>query len=258
MPHCVTMRRARSVARWKSLEAPVVICFMNSSSAMRPPNSTAMVLQQAFTVLTVAILIRQLHGHAERATARNDGHLVHRIGLRQQLGDHRVAGLVIGGIAALLFGHDHRAALGAHHDLVLGAFEVVHVHQALVAARSEQRRFVHQIGQIGTGEAGAAAGQYRRVDVRRHRHLAHMHLEDLLAAANIGQRHHHLAVEAAGAQQRRIEHVGTVGGGDHDDADRRPRNRPSRPASGSGSARARRCRRRGRHRAGDRRRRSRR
>ena len=33
-----------------------------------------------------------------------------------------------------------------------------------------------------------------------------------------GQRHHHLAVEAAGTQQRRVQHVGAVGGGDQDDA----------------------------------------
>ena len=33
-----------------------------------------------------------------------------------------------------------------------------------------------------------------------------------------GIRHHDLAVEAAGAQQRRVEHVGPVGGGDQDDA----------------------------------------
>jgi hypothetical protein len=50
------------------------------------------------------------------------------------------------------------------------------------------------------------------------RHLAHVHVQDLLAAADVRQRHHHLAVEAARAQQRRVEHVGPVGGGDHDDA----------------------------------------
>ena len=33
-----------------------------------------------------------------------------------------------------------------------------------------------------------------------------------------GSRHHDLAVEAAGTQQRRVEHVGTVGRGDQDDA----------------------------------------
>ena len=46
-------------------------------------------------------------------------------------------------------------------------------------------------------------------------------LQDLLAAADVGQRHHHLAVEAARAQQRRVEHVGPVGRGDDDHAHRR-------------------------------------
>ncbi len=50
------------------------------------------------------------------------------------------------------------------------------------------------------------------------RHLAHVHLEDLLAAAHVRQRHHDLAVEAAGTQQRRVEHVRPVGGGDDDHA----------------------------------------
>ena len=45
-----------------------------------------------------------------------------------------------------------------------------------------------------------------------------MHLEDLLAADDVGVRHHDLAVEAAGPQQRRIEHIGPVGRGDQDDA----------------------------------------
>ena len=48
--------------------------------------------------------------------------------------------------------------------------------------------------------------------------LAHVHAEDLLATAHVRQRHHDLAIEAAGTQQRGIEHVGTVGGGDDDDA----------------------------------------
>ncbi|MNF48606.1 hypothetical protein D3C84_298560 [compost metagenome] len=45
-----------------------------------------------------------------------------------------------------------------------------------------------------------------------------MHLEDLLTAADIGQADHHLAVEATRTQQRGIEHIRTVGRGDHDDA----------------------------------------
>ena len=56
------------------------------------------------------------------------------------------------------------------------------------------------------------------VDIGRQRHVADVHLEDLLAADDVGVRHHDLAVETAGAQQRRVEHVGPVGGGDQDDA----------------------------------------
>ena len=59
-------------------------------------------------------------------------------------------GLVIRGIAPLLFRHDHRAALRPHDDLVLGALEIFHVHQALVLARSKQRRFIHQVREIRT------------------------------------------------------------------------------------------------------------
>ena len=56
------------------------------------------------------------------------------------------------------------------------------------------------------------------VDVRRQRHLADVDLEDALAADDVGIRHDDLAVETAGTQQRRVEHVGAVGRGDEDDA----------------------------------------
>jgi len=45
-----------------------------------------------------------------------------------------------------------------------------------------------------------------------------MDLENLLAADDVRIGHDHLTVEAAGAQQRRIQHVRTVGRGDQDDA----------------------------------------
>ena len=46
-----------------------------------------------------------------------------------------------------------------------------------------------------------------------------MHLEDRLATRAIGSIDNDLAIEAAGTQQRRIEHVGAVRGGDQDDVD---------------------------------------
>ncbi len=87
----------------------------------------------------------------------------------------------------LFLGHDHGLALGTHHDLVLGLLELLHVDHALVAAGGEQRRFVDQVGQVGTGEARRAAREDGGVDVGRQRHLAHVHLQDLLAATHIRQ-----------------------------------------------------------------------
>ena len=63
---------------------------------------------------------------------------------------------------------------------------------------------------------GVPRGERLQVDVRRERLAAHVDLEDRLAALHVGPVHHHLAVEAAGPQQRRVEDVGPVGGGDQD------------------------------------------
>ena len=65
---------------------------------------------------------------------------------------------------------------------------------------------------------GVAAREHREVDVVGERDLAGVDLQDALAAAHVGARDDHAPVEAAGPQQRRVEHVGPVGGGDQDDA----------------------------------------
>src|SRR3569623_1198775 len=149
---------------------------------------------QPLLAVTVAVRLRQEHGHAQRAAAREDGDLVHGIMRRHLETDDGMARLVIGGELHLFVVQRHRAALG------------------------DQGGLVHEIGKIGTGEAGRTAGVDTRDDVVRHWDLAHVHLQNLLAAAHVGQRHHDLAVETAGTQQRGVEHVGTVGGGDDDDA----------------------------------------
>ena len=86
-----------------------------------------------------------------------------------------------------------------------------------VAAGGEQRGLVEHVGQVGTGEAGRAAGDAQQVDVLRDRLAARVDLEDLVAAVEVGGVDLDLAVEAARAQQRGVEHVGTVGRGDQDD-----------------------------------------
>ena len=54
--------------------------------------------------------------------------------------DDGVAAFVIGGELLLFLGHGQRAALGAHHHLVLGVFEFGHVDDALAAAGRQQAR----------------------------------------------------------------------------------------------------------------------
>ena len=55
-----------------------------------------------------------------------------------------------------------------------------------------------------------------QIDVRHERLAFGMHLEDGLAAFEVRRLHRHLTVEAAGAQQCRVEHVGAIGRGDDD------------------------------------------
>ena len=127
---------------------------------------------QVVARVVVLLVGRQLLRQAERHAARDDRHLVDRIGVRQQHGEQRVAGLVDRRDPLLVVADDHRAALGAHQDLVLGELEVVHAHDLLVVARGVQRRLVHQVREIGAGEARRAARQHRDVDVVGQRNLA--------------------------------------------------------------------------------------
>ena len=100
----------------------------------------------------------------------------------------------------------------------IASSSVLVVDQLLVAAGGQQRRLVEHVGQVGAGEAGGAAGDGRQVDVRRDRLALLVHLEDLQPALHVRTVDRDLAVEAAGAQQRRVEDVGPVRGGDQDHA----------------------------------------
>ena len=131
--------------------------------------------------------------------------------------DDRVAHLVEGGDAALLLAHHARLLLGAGdhaHDPLL-ELEVVDL--ALALAGGEQRGLVDQVLQVGAGEARGLGGERVELDRLRERLAARVDLEDLDAALAVGAVDHDLAVEAARAQQRRVEDVRPVGGGDQDD-----------------------------------------
>jgi len=121
---------------------------------------------------------------------------------------------MIGRQLFLIFGHDHRAALRSHHHLILCCLEVDHADHALAGARSEQGCFIDDIGEVGAGEARRTTGYHLGIDIRTDPHFFHMNLKDSLAAQHIRVRNDNLTVETAGSEQRWIEHIWTVGGGD--------------------------------------------
>ena len=74
-----------------------------------------------------------------------------------------------------------------------------------------------RLREVGAGEARGLAGERVEVDLLGQRLAARVDLEDLRAALAVGAVDDDLAVEAARAQQRGVEDVGAVGGGDEDD-----------------------------------------
>jgi len=176
-------------------------------------------VQHVLAVVAVTIALGQAHGDTQSTAARNDGDLVHRIALGQQLANEGVTRLVISRVATLVFRHDHALALRAHENFVFGFLKVLHFHNAGIAASRHKGRFVAQIGQIGTTHARCTASDDAGVHVLADWDFAHVHSQDLFAAANVGQGDIDLAVKTTGAQKRCIQDVGAVGGSHHNHAE---------------------------------------
>ena len=94
----------------------------------------------------LVFLSGNLHGDAPRHSAGDDGYFVNRVGVGALGGDEHVTGLVVGGVALLVIGQQHRLALGAHQDLVLGYFEVIHVDRLAVVAGGGEGGLIHHVG----------------------------------------------------------------------------------------------------------------
>ena len=162
--------------------------------------------------------LRQHHGVAEGTAARQDRHLLYRVGAWQRRSDQRVAALVIGGDELFLLVHQPAALLRAGDYPVDRLVEVLVGDQPRVLPRGEQSGLVQDIGQVGAGEAGRTPRHAFQVDVGRHRLALGVHLEDLEAAPEVWGVDRDLPVEAARPEQGGVEHVRPVGGGDQDHA----------------------------------------
>ena len=124
-------------------------------------------------------------------------------------------GLVVGHHALLVLG-DHAPRLHAGDHTLERRLEVLGADGVAVVAAGEDRGLVADVGQVGAGEVARLAGDQLEVDALVERLVPGVHVEDRAPSLEVGRAHEDLAVEAARAQQRRIELLEQVGGGDHD------------------------------------------
>ena len=133
-------------------------------------------------------------------------------------GDQGVADLVVGDDHLFLVGEDGVLLLIADDDHFDALFEIRLRGLCAAVAHGAQRRLVDDVGQLGAGSAGSHARHLVEIDAGLELDLFGVHLEDVLAAFQVGQLHGHAPVEAAGARQRRVERLGAVRGGEDDHA----------------------------------------
>ncbi len=106
---------------------------------------------------------------------------------------------------------------GTADDALDRRLHLRHEDALLAEACRKQRGLVHQVGEVGAGEARRPAGEDLELDVVGERLAPGVDLEDAEAALEVGPVDDDLTVEATRAQQRRVEDVGPVGGRDQDD-----------------------------------------
>ena len=165
-----------------------------------------------------AVILGERERDTKGATARHDGDFVQRIVAVHHHRAHRVSGFVKRGKTALFIFHHQRLTLGAQHDAIFRFLEIAHVDLVVTLPGREQGAFVHEIREVGAGHARRTARQRMHAHVVCLRLVAQVHLENAFTAAEVRRIDDDLTVETTRTQQRGIEHVRTIRGGDQNDA----------------------------------------
>ena len=116
--------------------------------------------------------------------------------------------LVVGGDEALLVVHQTGPLLRAGDDSVDRFVEDSVVDDLRILTGGEQGRLIEDVGKVRTGESGGALGDLPEVDLFGQRFVRRVDLEDVLTALHVRGFDGDLPIEAARAQQRRVEDVG--------------------------------------------------
>jgi len=156
----------------------------------------------------IAILNGQLQRVAERMRpARDDRHLVERVGFRGQQRDQRMAGFMERRDLLLSFVQDPGLALGAGDHALEGLLELLDADGVLVRAGREEGRLIGEIGEIRAGEPRRLTGDGLEVHALGQLDLSRVDLQDRFPPHDVWKADDDLAVEPARPQQRRIQDI---------------------------------------------------
>ena len=148
----------------------------------------------------VLVVLRHDHGVTQGAAARKNRNLGDGRGVTQCRRDQGVAALVVCGDLTLVLVHDARGTLRTGHHAVDCLVDSAVVNHVAVIAGGQQCRLVHDVRQVGTGEAGGALRNLRQVHSVGNGLAGGVHAQNLLAALHVGGVHTNLAVETTGTQ----------------------------------------------------------
>ena len=158
-------------------------------------------------------LFGQIPSRAKTLSARYDGHLHQRVGVFQKPRHRSVSGFVDGNGALFLLRHDARLLLQTADDAVDSVEEVLFRDRLAVVAGGDECGFVADVGDVGTGKSGSLTCQQFDVKTVLEFEGREMHFENGHTFRQVGQINVDLSVETSGTQQRLVEHIDAVGGG---------------------------------------------
>ena len=165
-----------------------------------------------------ALLGRGEEGQTSGGAPRDDGDLGDRVVLGHQGSDDGVSGLVVGHEPLLGLGHHGSLLLRSSDDTLEGISDLVVADLGHVAAGGQDGGLVHEVGEVGTGESRRPTGDLLEVDILSEGLARGVDLEDGDTSLDVRPVDSDLAIETSRAEEGRVEHVGPVGGGQHDDS----------------------------------------
>src|SRR3984957_20741504 len=96
-----------------------------------------------------------------------------------------MASFVICGHDLVFLANNSRLRLGAHHDLVLGEFEIQWTNLLVPEPCCMYRSLVDEVLEVCSREAACSPSEQSSIDVWRYRNVAHMVFDDLNSASDI-------------------------------------------------------------------------